>query len=324
MQQQGRFNYWTQLAILLGLVGLGLVISQFVVVLIAIKAIGGNTAEALANPQALINALMKPENAGYAQASQIAGTFFMMFLPSITFILICHKKMFWAGFSRHFNFLQLLLGFFIMLVANYMAGPFEDISKMALSYLPSVDKAAKAAEDLYTQAVVSMSNLKGWDQFFIAVFVVAFFPAVFEEMLFRGVIQNFITKWTHKAMLAIIITSLLFSFIHASYYLFLSRFILGYALGLLFFYTKNIWVNIFAHFINNLIALAVLFYSNLHNKAVAVNQAEIKLPIWSIAVTALLLYGLFVLLIRVSKDNVNRIGVKENLVFGNEPLIAQQ
>lgn len=324
VQQQGRFNYWTQLAILLGLVGLGLIISQFVIVLIAVKAIGGNGADALANPQALINALMKPENAGYAQASQIAGTFFMMFLPSLAFILICYKKLLWAGFSRHFNFLQILLGFFIMLTANYMAGPFEDISKWALSHFPSIDKTAKAAEDLYTQAVVSMSNLKGWDQFILAVFVIAFFPAVFEEMLFRGVIQNFITKWTHKATLAIIITSLLFSLIHASYYLFFSRFILGYALGLLFYYTKNIWVNIIAHFINNLIALSVLFYSNLHNKAAAVNQAEIKLPVWSIGVTAVILYVLFVLLIKVSKDNVNRIGLKENLVFGNEPLIAQQ
>lgn len=321
-QQQGRFNYWTQLAILLSLVGVGFIISGFITVAIGLQAMGGNFTEAIKNTAGLQAALLKPENAGYAQTAQIAGTFFMMFLPSFVFIMICHKKMLWAGFSKHFNLLQVLVGFFIMLVANYMAAPFEELSKMALSNFPSMDTAAKAAEDLYSLAVKSMSNLKGWGQFIVAVFVVAFFPAVFEEMLFRGVVQNLLTKWTKKVTLSIVITSLLFSLIHASYYLFISRFILGYALGLMFYYTKNIWVNIFAHFINNTIALSVLFYANLHKKTVAINEADIKLPIWSIVITTAILYGLFVLLIKLSKENRNRIGLKENLVFGNEPLIA--
>jgi len=323
-QVSGRFSYWSQLAILLGLVGVGFIISGFITVAIGIKAMGGDAASALSNTQALQAALFKPENAGYAQAAQIAGTFFMMFVPALAFILICYKKMLWAGFSKHFNLMQIVIGFFIMLVANYMAGPFEDISKWALAHFPAVDKAAKAAEDLYGEAVASMSNLKGWGQFFIAVFVIAFFPALFEEMLFRGVLQNFLTRWLKKPVVVIVITSLLFSLIHASYYLFISRFILGYALGLLFYYTKNIWVNIFAHFINNFIALSALFYANMNKKAVAVNDADIKLPVWSIIITVAILYGLFVLLIRVSKENRNRIGLKENLVFSNEPYIAQQ
>lgn len=324
VQQQGRFNYWSQLAILLGLVGAGIILASVVTVAIGLGAVGGNMAEAMKNAEAIQTALLKPENSGNAQAAQIAGTFFMMFLPSVAFILICHKKMLWAGFSKHFNFLQVLVGFFIMLVANYMANPFEELTKMVLVHLPSIDKAAKAAEDLYTQAVLSMSNLKGWGQFILAVFIVAFFPAVFEELLFRGVLQNFIAKWSRMPVLAVIIASLLFSLVHASYYLFISRFILGLALGFMFHYTKNIWVNIFAHFINNLMALGVLFYGNLHNKVATVNEQEIKLPIWSIVITGAIIYGLFMLLVKVSRENRNRIGLQENLVFGNEPLIAQQ
>jgi uncharacterized protein len=324
VQYQGRFNYWSQLAILLVLVGVGFIISGLVSVAIGVQAMGGSITEAMKNPAALQAALFKPENTTYAQAAQIAGTFFMMFLPSVAFILICHKKMLWAGFSKHFNAGQIVLGFFIMLLANYFAAPFEDITKKALVHLPSLDKTAKAAEDLYMQAVKSMSNLKGWNQFLIAIFIVAFFPALFEELLFRGVLQNFLTKWFKAPVLAIITASLLFSLIHASYYLFLSRFVLGLALGLLFYYTKNIWVNVIAHFINNLMALSVLFYANMHNKAATINQNDLKLPIWSIFITGAILYGLFVLLIKASKENRNRIALKENLVFSNEPLIAQQ
>ena len=323
-QYQGRFNYWSQLAILLGLVGFGFIVSGLITVAIGIKAVGGDMAAAMKNPEAIQAALLNPANAGYAQTAQIAGTFFMMFVPSLAFILICHKKLLWAGFSKYFSLQQILVGFFIMLLANYMAGPFEEITKKALVHFPSMDKSAKAAEELYNQAVASMSNLKGSGQFIIAVFVIAFFPAVFEEMLFRGVLQNFFTKWFKMPVVAIITTSILFSLIHASYYLFLSRFILGLALGFMFYYTKNIRVNIFAHFINNLIALSVLFYGNMNNKAAAINQQEFKLPIWSIFISGAILYGLFVLLIKVSKENRNRIALKENLVFSNEPLIAQQ
>lgn len=324
VQQQGRFNYWSQLAILLGLVGAGFMIAGFITVAIGLQAMGGNMADAMKHTEALQAALLKPENSGYAQTAQIAGTFFMMFLPSLAFILICHKKLLWAGFSKYFNVPQLIIVFFVMVFANAMAGPFEDISKAVLKYFPLMNNAAKAAEDLYVQSVKSMSNLKDWSQFIIAAVVIAFVPAIFEEMLFRGVVQNLVQRWTGKPLLAIFIASVLFSLVHGSYYLFLSRFVLGAALGLIFYFTKNLWVSIFAHFFNNLTALVFLFYSNLHNKPAEINEQETKMPAWSIIITAALLYGLFVLLVKVSKESRNRIGLKENLVLGNQPLIAQQ
>jgi membrane protease YdiL (CAAX protease family) len=322
VQASGRFSYWSQLAILLGLVGLGIIIAGLTTVLIGLKALGSSNLMDMEKATAIQAAFLKPENAGYAQAAQIAGTLFIMFLPSLAFILICHKKMLWAGFSKHFNVKQVAIGFLIILTANYFAAPFADISKNILSHFPSIDKLAKAAEDLYIQTVASMSNLKDWKQFFTAVFIIAFFPALFEEMLFRGVLQNLLTRWLNKPVLAIVIVSILFSLIHASYYLFISRFVLGYVLGLMFFYTKNIWVNIFAHFINNGLALSALFYANLKNKPALINDMDEKLPVWSLIITFAILYGLIVLLIRVSKESRNHIALKENLVFSNAPFLA--
>ena len=319
-----RFSYWSQLAILLGLVGVGLIISGFAINLIGSKALGPTTLTGIAAAEATQKALLKPENANYAQLAQILGTFLMLFLPSVAFILICHKKFLWAGFSRYFNFRQILIGFFIILTANFFATPFADISKWMLSYFPSIDKLAKGAEDLYSQAILSMSNLKGWGQFFIGVFIIAFLPAMFEELLFRGVLQNLLVRWIKKPVVALIITSILFSLIHSSYYLFLSRFVLGYALGLLFLYTKNIWVNIFAHFMNNLMALIALFYANMNKKPAAVNDLDVPLPVWSLAISFAILYGLFILLKKVSAANRDRIAMKENIVFADSPLLAQQ
>ncbi len=319
---QGRINYLTQLAILLGLAGGGIILAAIITFFIGNSALGVTTLTGTAKMEALQAALFKPENAGYAQAVQIASTFFIMFLPALAFILICYKKMLWAGFSKHFSVQQIGVGFLIIFAANYFAAPFADMTKWALAHFPSINADAKAAEDLYNKTVEGMSNLKGWSQFFMAVFVIAFFPAVFEEMLFRGVLQNLLTRWTKKPVLAIVIVSLLFSLIHASYYLFIPRFILGYALGLMFYYTKNIWINIIAHFINNLLALSALFYTTANKKTVAINDIDVKLPMWTVFITFAILYGLFVWLIKLSKNNRNRIALKENLAFSNGPFIA--
>ena len=75
---------------------------------------------------------------------------------------------------------------------------------------------------------------------------------------------------------------------------------------------------------NNLMALSVLFYTNMQ-KVAGAKPADIepKLPIWSLAITFAILYGLFVLLDKVSKENRNRIVLNENLLFNNSPSLAE-
>jgi uncharacterized protein len=325
LMQTKRVNYWAQFALLIGLVGVGLILSGLVITILGSKALGNSNLTGMARVEAMQSALMKPENTNYAQLAQIIGTFLMMFVPSVAFILIFYKKFLWAGFSKHFNLGQIAIGFFIILAAGYFSNPFADVSKWILSYFPSVDALAKSAEQLYSDAIASMSNLKGWTQFGLGIFIIAFLPAMFEELLFRGVLQNLLVRWIKKPVVAIIITSILFSLIHSSYYLFISRFVLGYVLGALFWQTKNIWVNIFAHFMNNLMALSALFYTNMHKKAATnLNDLEPQLPVWSLLISFAVLYGLFIWLEKLSKENRNRIALNENILLADSPLLAQQ
>jgi membrane protease YdiL (CAAX protease family) len=50
---------------------------------------------------------------------------------------------------------------------------------------------------------------------------------------------------------AIILTSVIFSAIHISYYGFLVRFALGVILGYIFYYSGSIWLSSFLHFLFN-------------------------------------------------------------------------
>ena len=123
-------------------------------------------------------------------------------------------------------------------------------------------------EDEYNRQVSAIISLKtGWD-YFIALVVMAFLPALCEETLFRGGLQNFLTRGTHRPWLSIVIVSILFSLAHFSFYGFLSRFFLGLVLGALFYYSGKLWLSILAHFINNALAITLLYVSIQQGKPI--------------------------------------------------------
>ena len=89
----------------------------------------------------------------------------------------------------------------------------------------------------------------------------------FEELLFRSTVQPLFIGWTKNVWVGIIITSIFFSAIHFSFFGFLSRTALGIVLGLLFYYTKNIWLSILMHFLNNGLIVTQLYIVTLQGKS---------------------------------------------------------
>lgn len=115
-------------------------------------------------------------------------------------------------------------------------------------------------EDNYNRQVEAIIQLKNTKDYIIALVVMAFLPALCEETMFRGGLQNFLTRSTNMPWLSIIIVSLIFSVVHLSFYGFLSRMFLGIILGFIFQYSGKLWLSILAHFINNALALTVLYF----------------------------------------------------------------
>ena len=98
-------------------------------------------------------------------------------------------------------------------------------------------------------------------------FVIALIPAVCEEFLFRGVIQQTFLRWIGNKHIAIIITAAIFSIIHFDMFNFVPRFVMGIALGYLFCYSKSIWPSVIAHFFNNgsIVVLTYIFGSEFQS-----------------------------------------------------------
>ena len=118
----------------------------------------------------------------------------------------------------------------------------------------------------YNTQVSAIISLKNARDYILALIIMAFLPALCEETLFRGGLQNFLTRGTNLPWFSIIVVSLLFSLAHFSFYGFLSRFFLGMILGALFHYSGKLWLSIIAHFINNALAITVLYMSTQQGK----------------------------------------------------------
>ena len=124
-------------------------------------------------------------------------------------------------------------------------------------WIKSLEETAKAA----TEKMLNVDTIGG---LLLNMVVVALIPAVGEELTFRGVLQQSLTRKMNPHV-AIILSAAIFSFIHFQFYGFLPRLFLGILLGYMFYITGSLWTSITMHFVNNGTAV-VLYY--LNNKGI--------------------------------------------------------
>lgn len=263
-------------------------------------------------PTVMLEEMSKPENVSYARLMQVVGTFALLFIPAFMFnLLVNGRKFWWLGLNSYINIRQIGIGFVLIFFANIIAAPLSDLTKQIVAHFPSFNQFAASLEDQYNKQVDLLSNLKSWTEFIVAVFIMAFLPAFFEELFFRGAMQNLFTKWWKNAFLAILVTAVIFSLIHASVYLFISRMILGIVLGAMFYQTKNLWVNIIAHFLNNFIALCQMFYISRSGKPVHADKLDPKVDWWVALLALAAIVFLLRLLTKYSKLNLLKISDRD-------------
>ena len=121
------------------------------------------------------------------------------------------------------------------------------------AYLKNLEETAQAA----TEKMLNVSTFGG---LLLNLVIIALIPAIGEEMTFRGVLQQSLTRKMNPHA-AIILSAAIFSFIHFQFYGFLPRMFLGILLGYMFYITGTLWTSILMHFVNNG-SLVVLYFLN--------------------------------------------------------------
>jgi len=245
-------SYTTGFFMLIGFSVLGLVIAGIIGLIILLVATGQSVTD-------VEKAMTSPENAGIARATQIISVFISMLLPAWIVASFLNRKPFQLlGFRENTRLKQIGIVIAIAISALFIAGALGYLNKL-IPISPEMKFQFEKLETSYARQVESMIDLKSFGGYLISLVMMAFFPALCEEVLFRGGLQNFLARAIGKAWIAIIVVSIIFSLVHFSFYGFLPRMFLGIMLGLIFYYTGNIWLSIIAHFFNNALAVTQMY-----------------------------------------------------------------
>lgn len=272
MRQKIELNYPIQFALLLGLLGIALILGNTIVLVIG--------SVMMHVPMKTVPVLLSDPR--YIDISKLLNTlasFLVFCLPAIILGRIVNSKPFeYLGFKARVSSQQIGLVLLIAFVGLILSGALGEVNQS----IPLPSKLlikAKELEEKYKEAMASMITMKSFSDYLISLLVLAAAPALFEEVLFRGGFQTIFVGWTKNPFAGILITSLLFSAIHFSFFGFLPRAALGMILGYVFYYSKNLWLNIMIHFLYNGMAVTQIFIITRQGKSIEKAMDE-SMPIW--------------------------------------------
>lgn len=272
-----------RIALFLAMSGISIIVGAF----ITFSLVAGYFHVGLGDIQRL---LLAPENATVALFANALASSIAFLVPSM---VVAYFTM--GPLLKNMGFKPIgeprllvwviLLAFAGLLLSGSLASVTEIIP------VPQSFKAwANGLEDSYKKALTAMMQMHSILDLLINLTAVALIPAFVEELYFRGALQSNLKAWSGNYITAILITAIIFSAFHFSYFGFLSRMALGIVLGLIFEYTKSIWLCILLHFINNGVAIIAL-YTVRGNPAKADKIMEDHLPVyWVIAAVALVAF----------------------------------
>jgi membrane protease YdiL (CAAX protease family) len=118
-------------------------------------------------------------------------------------------------------------------------------------YLSTVEEWMRHSEQKAERITQAFIQVSAFSDLMINLLVIAFLPAVGEELFFRGLVQRLLSEWFRNAHFAIWLTAALFSAIHLQFFGFLPRMMLGALFGYMLLWTQSIWLPVIAHFFNN-------------------------------------------------------------------------
>lgn len=152
-----------------------------------------------------------------------------------------------------------------------------------------------------TKLIVEEST---WSGLILNLVILAVIPAIGEELIFRGCLQNIFGSWILNKHVVIWVVAIIFSAFHLQFFGFLPRLILGAFFGYLYVWSKNIYLPIFGHFVNNASAtITAFYYSRKGTSFEEMNKFEME-SIW-VYVASLVFTVIFVAIYRNSTKKIN-------------------
>lgn len=239
----------------------------------------------------------------------VGSAFGMIFVP-----WLIYSKLF--KLPLHFGqtkiaMLPIIFTFLItifFMVVNSPIGEWNQQIKLPASF-SGLETALQLMEEnmrIITEFLVEFDSFSG---FLLGLIVIAIIPAIGEELVFRGLIQNHLVRITNNIHVAIWISAFIFGAIHMQFYGLFPRMMLGVLFGYLYYFSGKLSYAMLAHFFNNGIAVVALYMHQLGKIEYDIESTDTILW-YQVLFSALVL----LLLLFAFKQNVNKEAINEQVV----------
>lgn len=142
------------------------------------------------------------------------------------------------------------------------------------------------------QAIALPMDHAGW--LVLGLILMAVLPAIFEELIFRGVLLNGLRRGLGD-ITALFISALMFALMHGSIQQLLYPFALGLVLGWLAMRTGSTFTSMLVHFLNNAIVIIVNYFSVRHGLDMSISYTSAW--VWVLAVALAVVAGVLIYII---------------------------
>lgn len=251
-----------------------------------------------------INDLNNPESIRFLKYFQVVQSIGVFIIPPfILGWLFNGNAAEYLSLNKKVTFASVLF----VLVMSFAASPFVNFigemnANMQLpDWLSGVENWMKNAEENAAELTEAFLKVDSFGGLFFNIFMVAFLPAIGEELLFRGVIQRIFINWTKNIHWGIWITAILFSAMHMQFYGFVPRMFLGVLFGYLLVWSGSMWLPIIAHFINNWVAVIAMYM--IDRKLLTPDIEEIGSTTDSYYMAAISFVLIVVFMVMIKKQN---------------------
>lgn len=158
-------------------------------------------------------------------------------------------------------------------------------------FAKSFETWAREREDTAAELTKFLTNFDSTGELILALFIIAVLPAIGEELVFRGLIQNELFRGTKNIHVAIWTAAILFSAIHFQFFGFVPRLLLGALFGYIYYWSGNLTLAILAHFVNNAVSVVALYFYQRGTFTFDIESPE-SVPANVFIISALLTVGL--------------------------------
>lgn len=236
---------------------------------------------------------------------QVINSLTTFFLPCLVAACLWSKQpMQWLGMNKGVDWKVALSVVVLMIIALPAINLLAWINQQMVlpDFLRGLEELMQSKEEeaaVLTERLIKADNL--W-VLFANVIVMALLPALCEETMFRGTLQQLVCHnqqgLSTKQHIAIWTSAIIFSTIHFQFYGFMPRMLLGALLGYLFVWFGSLWLPVLAHFTNN--AMAVILYNIYYMNGKSTDEIDalgtestLWLGIVSLIITCVGIWGIY-------------------------------